>query len=68
MLPEISIHQLNNQNENEWFTCADINNNQQIICGTDQGIIYQTQKNNSTYKQLIGIEDLTEELFIKLLF
>jgi hypothetical protein len=59
MLPEISIHQLINQNENEWFTCADINNKQEIICGTDQGIIYQTQLssngNNSTYKQLIGL-------------
>jgi len=60
MLPEISIHQLINQNENEWFTCADINSKQEIICGTDQGIIYQTKLslngNNSTYKQLIGLE------------
>jgi hypothetical protein len=55
MLPEIDIQQLINQNENEWFTCADINQKQEIICGTDQGIIYQTQ-NNSTYKQLIGSE------------
>jgi len=59
MLPEISIHQLINQNENEWFTCADINSKQEIICGTDQGIIYQTQPslngNSSTYKQLIGL-------------
>jgi hypothetical protein len=58
MLPEIEIQQLINQNENEWFTCADINQKQEIICGTDQGIIYQTQpsfnENNSTYKQLIG--------------
>ncbi|CAF5050452.1 unnamed protein product, partial [Rotaria sp. Silwood1] len=57
MLPNISIHQLKNQNENEWFTCADINSKQEIVCGTDQGIIYQTQLpsngNNSTYKQLI---------------
>ena len=52
MLPEISIHQLINQNENEWFTCADINTKEEILCGTDQGIIYQTQQ--STYKQLIG--------------
>lgn len=59
MLSDISIHQLKNQNDNEWFTCADINKNQEIICGTDQGIIYQTQsstnENNSTYKQLIGL-------------
>jgi hypothetical protein len=58
MLPDILIHQLINQNENEWFTCADINSKQDIICGTDQGVIYQTQSssngNNSTYKQLIG--------------
>ncbi|CAF4149843.1 unnamed protein product [Rotaria sp. Silwood2] len=37
MLPNISIHQLINQNENEWFTCADINSKQEIVCGTDQG-------------------------------
>jgi hypothetical protein len=59
MLPEISIHQLTNKNENEWFSCADINNKQEIICGTDQGVIYQTQSstitNNSTYTQLIGL-------------
>ena len=59
MLPNISIHQLINQNENEWFTCADINSKQDIVCGTDQGIIYQTQldsnENSSTYKQLIGL-------------
>jgi hypothetical protein len=59
MLPEILIHQLINQNENEWFTCADINSKQEIICGTDQGIIYQTQpssnENSSTCKQLIGL-------------
>ena len=59
MLPDISIHQLINKNKNQWFTCADINNKQEIICGTDQGIIYQTQssvnENNSTYKQLIGL-------------
>ncbi len=55
MLPDISIHQLVNQNENEWLTCADINSKQEIICGTDQGIIYQTQSSsNSMYKQLIG--------------
>jgi hypothetical protein len=59
MLPEISIHQLINQNENEWFTCADINSKQEIVCGTDQGIIYQTQsssnENTSKYTQLIGL-------------
>ena len=58
MLPEISIYQLKNQNENEWFTCADINEKDEILCGTDQGIIYQTHspsdQNQSTYKQLIG--------------
>jgi hypothetical protein len=72
MLPEISIYQLNNQNQNEWFTCADINNNQDIICGTDQGIIYQTHsssnENNSAYKQLIGMKYQRRELRIKLLF
>ena len=59
MLPKISIHQLLNQNESEWLTCADINNKKEIVCGTDQGIIYQTQtssnENNSTYTQLIGL-------------
>ena len=58
MLPDLTIHQLTNENENEWFTCADINDKQEIICGTDQGIIYQTQpsgnEHKSTYKQLIG--------------
>ena len=58
MLPEILIHQLINQNKNEWFTCADINSKQEIVWGTDQGIIYQTQpssdENNSRYQQLIG--------------
>ncbi|CAF3446911.1 unnamed protein product [Rotaria sp. Silwood1] len=66
MLPNISIHQLKNQNENEWFTCADINSKQEIVCGTDQGIIYQTQLpsngNNSTYKQLIGHTKLISDI------
>ncbi|CAF3006592.1 unnamed protein product [Rotaria sp. Silwood2] len=66
MLPNISIHQLINQNENEWFTCADINSKQEIVCGTDQGIIYQTQLpsngNSSTYKQLIGHTKLISDI------
>lgn len=64
MLPKIAIHQLINQNENEWFTCADINSKQDIVCGTDQGIIYQTQsssnEHSSTYKQLIGFLKTTK--------
>ena len=59
MLPEISIYQLTNENKNQWFTCADINSKQEIVCGTDQGIIYQTQSsssaNTSSYIQLIGL-------------
>ena len=56
MLPSVSIHQLINQNDNEWFTSADINSKKEIVCGTDQGIIYQTQSNehNTIYTQLIG--------------
>ncbi|CAF3400572.1 unnamed protein product [Rotaria socialis] len=66
MLPNIAIHQLINQNVNEWFTCADINSKHEIVCGTDQGIIYQTQsstnENSSNYKQLIGHTKLISDL------
>lgn len=59
MLPDISIYQLKNQDNNQWFTCADINNEEEIICGTDHGIIYQTQSSNennlTSYKQFIGL-------------
>ena len=60
MLPSISMHQLINQNDNEWFTSADINSRMEIVCGTDQGIIYQTQssisnEHNTMYTQLIGL-------------
>ena len=58
MFPAISIHRLINKNANEWFTCADINRQAQIICGTDQGLIYQTHASSvehpSAYTQLIG--------------
>lgn len=66
MLPNISIHQLINQNEKEWFTCADINSKHEIICGTDQGIIYQTQlssnENSTKYKQLVGHTKLISDI------
>ncbi|UJR27161.1 hypothetical protein I4U23_008459 [Adineta vaga] len=68
MLPEISTHHLTNRNENEWLTCADINNRKEIVCGTDQGIIYQTQplsslnENNSKYIELRGHTKLISDI------
>ncbi|CAF1218374.1 unnamed protein product [Adineta ricciae] len=65
---EISIHHLTNQNQHEWLTCADINNQQEIVCGTDQGVIYHTQsssssrKNNCKYNQLIGHSKLISDI------
>lgn len=53
MLSNISIHQLIEQDPKQWLVCADRSNYNEIICGTDQGMIYQTQT-STNYKQLLG--------------
>jgi len=42
-----------NSNPKQWLTCADRTEQNEIICGTDQGMIYQTQT-STNYKQLLG--------------
>ena len=58
-VPSLSIHRLIPRGEQKWLTCADANKQEMIICGTDQGIIYQTHLSTLdqplTSKCLLGL-------------
>lgn len=41
-MPDLIVHRLNTKNESKWYTCADFNQQNSLICGTDEGYIFQT--------------------------
>ena len=60
------MHRLTNRRAHESFTCADINDQREIVCGTDQGPIYQTHaassEHHAAYTPLIGHTKLVSDL------